>query len=44
MAFDKPREAYEVQVVDEKGNTKAQCTLLPDDADVTLAFIDLHIM
>ena len=27
MVFEKPREAYEVEIVDDEGNPKAQCTL-----------------
>ena len=33
MVFKEPTEAYEVEIVDEKGATKAQCTLLPDDLE-----------
>ena len=31
MVFEKPREAYEVEILDEEGNPKIQCTLLPDE-------------
>ena len=34
MAFREPIEAYEVEIVDEKGRTKAQYTLLPDDLEL----------
>ncbi len=34
MVFEKPREAYEVEVFDEEGCTKAQCTLLPDELEL----------
>lgn len=30
MAFKEPYEAYEVEVLESDGRTKAQCTLLPD--------------
>ena len=33
MTFQKPREAYEVEILDEDGNQKAQCTALPDDLE-----------
>lgn len=33
MSFDKPKEAYEVEVLDEKGFTKAQCTLCAEDLE-----------
>ncbi len=33
MAFEKPREAYEVEVFNEKGEPKTQCTLLPNDLE-----------
>ena len=31
IVFKEPIEAYEVEIADEKGRTKAQYTLLPDD-------------
>ncbi len=34
MAFEKPREAYEVEVLNENGESKAQCTLLPNDLEL----------
>ncbi|MDE6903986.1 MAG: DUF4926 domain-containing protein [Lachnospiraceae bacterium] len=34
MVFEKPREAYEVEVLDEDGNLKIQCTLLPEDLEL----------
>lgn len=34
MVFDKPREAYEIEILDEEGNTKVQCTLFPDDLEL----------
>ena len=34
LAFEKPREAYEVEIVDDEGNPKEQCTLLPDDLEL----------
>jgi len=34
MVFEEPREAYEVEILDEEGNPKAQCTLLPDDLEL----------
>jgi|GEM_PF-1193021 len=34
MAFKEPREAYEVEILDEDGNPKAQCTLLPDELEM----------
>lgn len=33
MIFEKPQEAYEVEVLDENGNTKAQCTLYANDLE-----------
>ncbi|MCX4379699.1 MAG: DUF4926 domain-containing protein [Lachnospiraceae bacterium] len=33
MVFEEPREAYEVEILDEEGNPKAECTLLPDDLE-----------
>lgn len=33
MVFEKPQETYEVEVFDEKGKTKAQCTLCADDLE-----------
>lgn len=33
MAFDKSREAYEVEILDQKGAAKTQCTLLPGDLE-----------
>jgi hypothetical protein len=34
MVFEKPREAYEIEVFDEKGCVKAQCTLLPEELEL----------
>lgn len=34
MAFDEPREAYEVEILNENGEPKKQCTLLPDDLEL----------
>ena len=34
MAFEEPQEAYEVEMLDEKGNPKAQRTFLPDDLEL----------
>ena len=34
MVFEEPQEAYEVEILDEEGNPKAQCTLLPDDLEL----------
>ncbi len=34
MVFEEPREAYEIEILDEEGNPKAQCTLLPDDLEL----------
>lgn len=34
MVFKKPREAYEVEVLDEKGCIKAQCTFLPNELEL----------
>ena len=31
IVFEKPEEAYEVEVLEIDGKTKAQCTLLPND-------------
>lgn len=36
MAFENPREAYEVEILNEKGNPKAQCTLVPDDLELVI--------
>lgn len=36
MAFDKPREAYEVELLDESGNPKVQCTFGPDDLELVM--------
>ena len=33
MVFEEPREAYEVEILDEEGNPKIQCTLLPDELE-----------
>lgn len=33
MVFQEPREAYEVEILDEEGNPKAECTLLSDDLE-----------
>lgn len=33
MVFEKPEEAYEVEVFDEKGNTKVQCTFCASDLE-----------
>lgn len=34
MVFEEPQEAYEVEVLDEEGNPKVQCTLRPDDIEL----------
>lgn len=34
IAFEEPREAYEVEIADEEGKTKIQCVLLPDDLEL----------
>lgn len=34
MVFDNPNEAYEVEVIDEEGVTKTQCTLLPNELEL----------
>ncbi len=34
MTYEEPQEAYEVEILDEEGNFKAQCTLLPDDLEL----------
>ena len=34
MVFEEPQEAYEVEVLDEAGNPKAQCTLSPDELEL----------
>lgn len=34
MVFDNPNEAYEVEVIDKDGFTKAQCTLFPDELEL----------
>ena len=34
MAFDTPKEAYEVEFLDKKGHHKAQCTLFPEDMEL----------
>ena len=34
MVFEEPREAYEVEILDEEGNPKIQCTLLPDELEL----------
>ncbi len=31
--FNEPKEAYEVEFLDEEGNQKAQCTLLPNELE-----------
>lgn len=31
MVYTEPNEAYEVEFVDKKGNTKAQIVLFPDE-------------
>lgn len=36
MVFDNPNEAYEVEVMDEEGRTKTQCTLLPNELELVL--------
>ena len=36
IAFKEPREAYEVEILDENGNPKSQCTLLPDDLELKI--------
>lgn len=38
VVFEEPQEAYEVEVLDENGNTKAQCTLCADDLEKVSAF------
>lgn len=35
--FEEPREAYEVEILDEKGNPGALCTFLPDDLELVTA-------
>lgn len=34
MSFTTPNEAYEVEFLDEKGYTKAECTLLPEELEL----------
>ena len=34
MVFEEPQEAYEVEVLDEEGNLKAQFTLRPNDIEL----------
>ncbi|WOO38221.1 DUF4926 domain-containing protein [Anaerocolumna sp. AGMB13020] len=34
MVFEKPNEAYEVEVLDEEGYVKTQCTLLPEELEL----------
>ena len=34
MVFDNPNEAYEVEVIDGEGVTKAQCTFLPNELEL----------
>ena len=34
MVFEEPREAYEVEILDEEGNPKIQFTLLPDELEL----------
>ena len=34
IVFDKPREAYEVEFLDEDGHTKAQCVFLPNELEL----------
>jgi hypothetical protein len=34
VVFATPREAYEVEVLDEQGIPKAQCTFLPEELEV----------
>lgn len=34
MVFEEPQEAYEVEFLDDEGNTKAQYTLRPDDLEL----------
>lgn len=34
MVFDNPNEAYEVEVIDGEGGTKAQCTFLPNELEL----------
>ena len=36
MVFEKPNEAYEVEVLDEDGCVKTQCTLLPEELELVL--------
>ena len=33
MVFDNPNEAYEVEVINKDGFTKAQCTFLPNELE-----------
>ena len=33
MAFTTPNEVYEVEFLDEEGNRKAECTLLPGEIE-----------
>ena len=34
MVFDEPEEAYEVEILDEDGKTKVQCTFSPNDLEL----------
>lgn len=34
MVFENPEEAYEVEVLEVDGKTKALCTLMPDDLEL----------
>ena len=34
MVFESPQEAYEVEIVDEDGNHKGLCTLLPNEIEL----------
>ncbi len=34
MVFDNPNEAYEVEIIDGEGDTKIQCTLLPNELEL----------
>ena len=36
MAYKEPQEAYEVEILDEKGNHKAQCVLRPSDLELII--------
>ena len=34
MVFDNPNEAYEVEIIDKDGFTKAQCTFSPNELEI----------